>query len=74
VKSTGGSQRSDGIKTNGGFYYVPGPDCDRLMIPTKYLNELKNAPDDHADFLGSFTEVRLEVNTRSYREYLPGSS
>ncbi|KAJ4349461.1 uncharacterized protein N0V89_008076 [Didymosphaeria variabile] len=43
--------------TNGGFYYVPGPDCDRLMIPTKYLNELKNAPDDQADFLGSFSEM-----------------
>ena len=44
------------------------------MIPTKYLNELKNAPDDQADFLGSFTEVRLEAATQSYREYVPGST
>lgn len=41
------------------------------MIPTKYLNELKNAPDDQADFLGSFTEVRPEVTAQNYREYVP---
>ncbi|KAF2677434.1 putative cytochrome P450 [Lentithecium fluviatile CBS 122367] len=51
-----GYKRASG-QTDGGFYYVPGPDHDRLMIPTKYLNELKNAPDDKADFLGSFSEM-----------------
>ncbi|KAI9878965.1 MAG: hypothetical protein M1830_010019 [Pleopsidium flavum] len=43
--------------TNGGFFYVPALECDRLMIPTKYIEELKNAPDDKADFIQSFVEM-----------------
>jgi hypothetical protein len=27
------------------------------MIPTRYIEELKNSPDDHVDFTGSFLEV-----------------
>lgn len=27
------------------------------MIPTKYIEELKNAPDDKVDFTASFVEV-----------------
>ena len=27
------------------------------MIPSKYIEELKNASDDAADFIGSFVEV-----------------
>lgn len=45
------------MQTNGGFFYVPSPSYDRLMIPTKYVEELKNAPDSKADFTGSFVEA-----------------
>ncbi|KAM7203158.1 putative cytochrome P450 [Naviculisporaceae sp. PSN 640] len=44
-------------KTNGGFFYIPTPAGDRLMISTKYMEELKNAPDEHVDFTGSFLEM-----------------
>lgn len=27
------------------------------MIPTRYIEELKNAPDDRVDFTGSFLEL-----------------
>jgi len=33
------------------------------MIPTKYIEELKNAPDDKADFIESFVEVRIAFPT-----------
>ena len=45
-------------QTNGGFFYVPSPAGERLMIPTRYIEELKNAPDREADFTGSFLEVK----------------
>ncbi|KAK3946255.1 cytochrome P450 [Diplogelasinospora grovesii] len=44
-------------KTQGGFFYIPTPAGDRLMIPTKYMEELKNAPDELVDFTGSFLEM-----------------
>lgn len=43
--------------TKGGFYYVPSPAGERLMIPTRYIEELKNAPDEAVDFTGSFLEM-----------------
>ena len=47
--------------TGGGFFYVPSPSVDRLMIPARYVEELKNAPDDQADFIGSFVEVSFRI-------------
>ncbi|WQF84272.1 Putative cytochrome P450 [Colletotrichum destructivum] len=44
-------------KTGGGFFYVPSPLGERLMIPTKYLEELKTAPIDHVDFVATFIEM-----------------
>lgn len=44
-------------QTNGGFFYVPSLGGERLIIPTKYMEELKNASDQQVDFLGSFIEV-----------------
>ena len=34
------------------------------MIPSKYIEELKNAPDDAADFIGSFVEVSRFQTTK----------
>ncbi|PGG99977.1 hypothetical protein AJ79_08339 [Helicocarpus griseus UAMH5409] len=44
-------------KTQGGYFYIPSPSGERLMIPTRNLEELKNMPDDHVDFTGSFMEM-----------------
>ncbi|KAL6915486.1 hypothetical protein FSST1_006981 [Fusarium sambucinum] len=44
-------------KTAGGFFYVPSPLGERLMIPLKYLEELKSAPVEHVDFVGTFIEM-----------------
>lgn len=46
-------------QTEGGFFYVPSPAGERLMLPTKYLDELKNAPNERADFTASFSEVDI---------------
>ncbi|CAI0645609.1 unnamed protein product [Colletotrichum noveboracense] len=47
-----------GYKISGdGFFYVPSPLGERLMIPTKYLEELKTAPIDHVDFVATFIEM-----------------
>lgn len=43
--------------TNAGFFYIPSPLGERLMIPTKYLEELKSAPVDHVDFVATFIEM-----------------
>lgn len=48
---------SDHFQTGGDFFYVPSPLGERLMIPTKYLDELKTAPVDHVDFVATFIEV-----------------
>ncbi|KAJ2997262.1 hypothetical protein NUW58_g694 [Xylaria curta] len=42
---------------NGGFFYVPSPLGERLMIPVRYLEELKTAPVDEVDFVGTFIEM-----------------
>ncbi|KAF5027080.1 hypothetical protein F66182_792 [Fusarium sp. NRRL 66182] len=36
-------------KSGGDFFYVPSPTGERLMIPQRYLDELKAAPVDHRD-------------------------
>ncbi|KAI1091697.1 cytochrome P450 [Rostrohypoxylon terebratum] len=42
---------------NGGFFYVPSPLGERLMIPVRYLEDLKTAPIDKVDFVGTFIEM-----------------
>ncbi|KAH8760542.1 cytochrome P450 [Diaporthe sp. PMI_573] len=44
-------------KSDGGFFYVPSPLGERLMIPVKYLEELKTAPVEEVDFVGTFIEM-----------------
>ncbi|KAK0610328.1 Ent-kaurene oxidase [Lasiodiplodia hormozganensis] len=39
------------------FYYVPTALGERLMIPTKFMHELKTAPMDQVDFVGTFIEM-----------------
>lgn len=45
-------------------FYVPSRLGERLMIPTKYVEELKSAPVHEVDFVGTFFEVgfRLEFS------------
>ncbi|OTB02485.1 hypothetical protein M426DRAFT_195432 [Hypoxylon sp. CI-4A] len=48
----------DGYREHGaGFFYVPSPYGERLMIPTQFLEELKTAPVDKVDFVGTFIEM-----------------
>ncbi|KAA8909879.1 putative cytochrome P450 [Sphaerosporella brunnea] len=42
---------------NGGMFYVPSPLGERLMIPPKYVEELKSAPVDKVDFVATFIEM-----------------
>ncbi|KAI3396499.1 hypothetical protein diail_12119 [Diaporthe ilicicola] len=44
-------------KSDGNFFYVPSPLGERLMIPVKYLEELKTAPIDEVDFVATFIEM-----------------
>ncbi len=51
-------------------FYIPSPLGERLMIPGKYVEELKTAPVDEVDFVGTFFEASkaliihpLEVST-----------
>ena len=37
---------------------MPTPSGERLMLPNEYVEELKNAPIEDVDFVGSFFEVR----------------
>lgn len=52
-------QRADQPQSDGGFFYVPSPLGERLMIPVKYLEELKTAPVEEVDFVATFIEVSL---------------
>lgn len=47
-------------ETKGDLFYVPSTMGERLMIPTKYLSELKNAADSDVDFTASFVEVNMD--------------
>ncbi|KAG8628254.1 hypothetical protein KVT40_004127 [Elsinoe batatas] len=44
-------------KTNKGMFYVPSKLGERLMLPTKYLEDLKTAPVDKVDFVATFFEM-----------------
>ena len=43
-------------------FYVPSPLGERLMIPNKYVEELKTAPVDEVDFVGTFYEVYYSIS------------
>ena len=40
-------------------FYIPSRLGERLMIPTKYVEELKNAPVKDVDFVATFFEVSV---------------
>lgn len=42
---------------NQGPFYLPSRLGERLMIPAKYVEELKSAPIQKVDFVGAFFEV-----------------
>lgn len=44
-------------KHKGRPFYVPSPLGERLMIPREYVEELKTAPVQDVDFVGTFYEV-----------------
>lgn len=48
---------SDTLQWAGDFFYVPSALGERLMIPVKYLEDLKTAPIDKVDFVATFAEV-----------------
>ena len=48
---------ADHLKFKGQPFYVLTPMGDRLMIPPKYVEELKNEPNERADFPATFVEV-----------------
>lgn len=50
-----------GLQTSGGMYYVPSKLGERLMLPTKYLEDLKSAPTHEVDFVATFIEVCMLI-------------
>ncbi|KAJ2998234.1 hypothetical protein NUW58_g387 [Xylaria curta] len=49
---------SEGYEKNkGSMFYVPSVLGERLMIPPKYVEELKTAPIDKVDFVATFQEM-----------------
>ena len=47
------------LQYKGKPFYVPTKMGERLMIPDKYVEELKNAPASQADFPATFIEVGI---------------
>ena len=45
------------FQSAGDFFYVPSPLGGRLIILLRYLDELKAAPVDHVDIVGTFIEM-----------------
>ena len=44
-------------KHKGSPFYVPTPLGERLMLPPKYAEEVKNRPSEEFDFVGTFFEM-----------------
>ncbi|KAK1977251.1 putative cytochrome P450 [Colletotrichum cereale] len=44
-------------QANRGLYYVPSKLGERLMVPVKYLEDLKSAPVNEVDFVATFIEM-----------------
>ncbi|KAJ5674732.1 cytochrome P450 [Penicillium maclennaniae] len=54
----GKNMLAEGYKKYGGnFFYVPSKLGERLMIPVKYLEDLKTAPIKEVDFVATFIEM-----------------
>ena len=51
-------------KHRGEMFYVPTSMGERLMIPPKYVEELKNALAEQADFPATFVEVEKSLPNR----------
>lgn len=47
------------FQNKGRPFYVPTPMGERLMLPSNYIEELKNEPNEKADFPATFVEVDL---------------
>lgn len=63
-----GMLREGRAKYKGLPFYVPSPLGERLMIPAKYVEELKTAPVDEVDFVGTFFEVHTTSDVaRTFR-------
>ena len=56
-KDARGMLREGYARYKGLPFYVPSPLGERLMIPARYVEELKTAPVDEVDFVGTFFEV-----------------
>ncbi|KAK3177962.1 hypothetical protein OEA41_000094 [Lepraria neglecta] len=58
-------------KTKGGFFYVPSNCGERLMLPVKYLEDLKTAPIDQVDFVATFIEYLIfgEKDVRGLKDF-----
>ena len=67
-RTDAGSMLREGYeKYKGRPFYVPSPLGERLMIPGKYVEELKTAPVDEVDFVGTFYEVGCFPACRHWR-------
>jgi hypothetical protein len=53
----------------GKLFYVPTARGERLMIPPKYVEELKNAVAEQADFPATFAEVSRLKEPISRRKF-----
>ena len=62
-----GMLREGNEKYKGRPFYVPSPLGERLLIPSKYVEELKTAPVDEVDFVGTFFEVRCSNPSKHFR-------
>ena len=51
-------------------FYVPTKMGERLMIPDKYVEELKNAPASQADFPATFIEVGIAFQEEPVCDYV----
>jgi hypothetical protein len=54
------------LQTKDGKFYIPSNLGERLMLPVKYLEDLKNAPVDKVDFVATFFEVNLSLGLESF--------
>lgn len=54
----GKNMLTEGYKNNkNGFFYIPSRLGERLMMPARYLEDLKSAPIDKVDFVATFQEM-----------------
>ena len=51
-------------------FYIPTKMGERLMIPDKYVEELKNAPASQADFPATFIEVGIAFQEKNVCDHV----